>query len=266
MGNDREELLARVRSAGTLPMLKNMMVEVFRVIANPDSSLSQLYEVVKYDAAVSSKIISIANSPYYNRGTQVTSLERAMVMVGFKEIKRIIMCLVFMKQIMSPWKLTQDDMASMWEHSLIVAHAAKILGSSIGPEESEKAFAISIVHDIGKVILYTYDERYRGIAKQASQGAGDICELERVEYGIDHQEIGHHMSMKLGFPEEFSQAILTHHSPPDGKAPVTDILREADAYACGRESFLPEKERTALEHEKEAIQAETERIKLLMGV
>ena len=266
MTNDREELLARARSAGTLPMLRNMMVEVFRIMADPDSSFSQLYDVVKYDLAVSSRIISIANSSYYNRGTPVTSLERAMVIMGFKEVKRIIMCLVFMKQIMSPWRLSQDDMAAVWEHSLIVAHAAKTLGSNMGTAESEQAFAISIVHDLGKVVLYTYDDRYRGVAKEASVNTTDVCELERAEYGIDHQEIGHYMSIKWGFPADFSQAILTHHSPPDGKAPVTDVVREADAFACGRESLLPEREKEALLLEKEAIQSEIERIKLLIGV
>lgn len=265
MGNDREELLRRARSAGTLPMLRNMMVQVFRVMADPDASFGQLYDVVKYDLAISSKIISIANSPYYNRGTPVTSLERAMVMVGFKEVERIIMCLVFLKQIMSPWTLTQDDMAAMWEHSLIVAHAAKTLGTKMGIEESEKVFAISIVHDMGKTVFYAYDDRYRRLAKEASPGTRDLCKLERDEYGIDHQEIGHYMSIIWGFPGEFCETIGNHHSPPDGKAPVIDIVREADAFACGRESILPKAERTALQLKKEAIESETERIKLLVG-
>jgi putative nucleotidyltransferase with HDIG domain len=266
MVNDREELIERARNAHTLPMMSNMMVEVFRVMADPDSSFGQLYNVVKYDQAISSRIIGIANSPYYNRGTPVTSLERAMVMVGFKEIERIIMCLVFMKQIMSPWKLAQDDMAAVWGHSLTVAHAAKTLESRMGGEESEKAFAISIVHDIGKVILYAYDARYKGVVKEASLGATDVCELERAEYGIDHQEIGHHMSVKWNFPKEFSEAILTHHSPPDGRVPVIDTVREADAFAGGQENGLPERERRVLQLAREAIAAETERIKVLVGV
>jgi HD-like signal output (HDOD) protein len=74
------------------------------------------------------------------------------------------------------------------------------------------------------------------------------------------------MSAKWNFPKEFSEAILTHHSPPDGRVPVIDIVREADAFACGRESGLPERERTVLQLEREAIAAETERIKLLVGV
>ena len=266
MARDREELIKRAHNVHTLPMMSNMMVEVFRVMADPDSSFGQLYGVVKYDQAISSRIISIANSPYYNRGTPVTSLERAMVMVGYREIERIIMCLVFMKQIMSPWKLAQDDMAAVWEHSLTVAHAAKTLSSKLKGEGSEKVFAISIVHDIGKIILYTYDDRYRTVAKKASLDRKDICDLESAEYGIDHQEIGHHMWVRWNFPEEFSEGILTHHALPDGKVPVIDIVREADAFACGRESVLPEREKALLQVEKEAIEAETERIKVLVGV
>ena len=264
MTNDREELLTLARSAHILPMMSNMMVEVFRVMGDPDASLGQLYHVVKYDQAISSRIIGIANSPYYNRGTPVTNLERAMVMVGSKETERIIMCLVFMKQIMSPWKLAQDDMAAVWEHSLTVAHAARALSSKTGAEESEKAFAISIVHDIGKIILYAHDDRYRALAKEASLGTMHICDLEHAEYGIDHQEIGHHLSAKWNFPKEFSEAILTHHNPPEGKVPVIDTVRAADAFACGLENALPERERTLLQLEKEAIETETERIRLLV--
>ena len=262
----REELLKHAGTAKTLPMLSNMINEVFRVMADPDSSFTQLYDVVKYDQAISSKIISIANSTYYNRGAQVTNLERAMVMVGFKEVERVIMCLVFMKQIMAPGRLGQDDMVAVWEHSVTVAYAAKTLCAKTAVEDPEKAFAVSILHDIGKIIFYAYGDGYRDLANEARLGAQDVCELERAEYGIDHQELGHHMSVKWGFPKEFSEAILNHHSPHDGKAPIIDIVRDANAFACGRENNLPEEERTVLQHEKELIRAKTERIRLLVGV
>jgi HD-like signal output (HDOD) protein len=266
MMNDREELLRRADGVGILPMLRNMMTEVFRILADPDSSFKHLYDVVKYDQAISSKIISIANSAYYNRGTPVTSLERGMVMIGFKEVERIIMCLVFMKQIISPWKLAQEDMAAIWGHSLLVAHAAKTLSAEMHTEESKKAFAISIVHDIGKVVFYAHDDRYRSLSDEARRDKHDVCDLERTEYGIDHQEVGHRLSVRWEFPSEFSEAILNHHSPLDGGAPVLDVLRAADAFAYGRENILPERERTLLQNGKQAIKAETERIRQLVGV
>lgn len=266
MARDREELLKRARSATILPMLSGMMNEVFRIMADPDSSFGQLYEVVKYDQAISSKIIGIANSPYYNRGTPVTSLERGMVMVGFKEIERIILCLVFMKQIMTPWKLGQGDLAALWKHSLMVAHAAKTLSSKTAMEQSEKAFAISIVHDIGKVIFYAYDGQYGSLSEEAALGNRDVCDFERDRYGIDHQEIGYLMSRKWTFPREFSEAVMDHHSPPDGRVPVIDIVRDADAFTCGPGRFLPEREGAILKDEEDSIRAETERIGQLVGI
>jgi putative nucleotidyltransferase with HDIG domain len=264
----REELLYRASTTMDLPMLNSMMNGIFKVIADPDSSFDQLLSVVKYDQAISAKIISIANSVYYyhQREASITGLERAMAVVGFREMKRIIMSLVFMKQIMAPWNIGQDDMAAIWEHSLTVALAARTLSERMAVEDPEKAFAISILHDIGKVIFYTCGDDYRRIAEEALLGGRDVCDLERAAYGIDHQEVGHSLSVRWEFPKEFSEVILSHHEPHDGKVSIIDIVRDADAFACGRENGFPEKERTLLEHEKELIEVETERIKLLMVV
>jgi putative nucleotidyltransferase with HDIG domain len=262
----REKALEWAKAAKTLPMLTGMMKQVFKTIADADSSLAQLYDVVKYDQAISAKIISIANSAYYSRGTSITSLDRAMITVGLKETKRIIVCMVFLRSIMTPWKLGQDDVAALWIHSLTVAHAARTLAEKMIVDDPEEVFTISILHDIGKVIFYALSDRYRGLANEASLIAQDVCGLERDEYGIDHQEVGHHVSIAWGFPEEFSEAILTHHSRHDGKASIIDIVRDADAFVCERDGSVPERETAVLQNEKDRIMSETERIRRLVGV
>jgi len=261
----REKALERARAAKTLPMLTGMMKQVFKIVADSDASLARLYDVVKYDQAISGKIVSIANSAYYGRGTSIASLERAMITVGLKEIKRIIVCMVF-RGIMTPWELGQDDVAAIWKHSLTVAHAARLLAENITMEDPEEAFTISILHDIGKVIFYGLGDRYRGLVNEASLLAQDICGLERDEYGIDHQEVGHHISIAWGLPEKFSEAMLTHHSRHDGKTSIIDIVRDADAFVCERDGSVPEREEAVLQNEKDRIMAETERIRRLVGV
>lgn len=166
----REEVLTRAGTTKALPTLNNVMNKLFSLMDDANSSLSQLFSIVRYDQAISSKIISIANSAYYSRGVPVASLERAMILVGLEEIKRIIMCLVFLKGITMQWRLEQDDIAAIWTHSLTVAHAAKTLSTRITVEEPDRAFTVSILHDIGKAIFYTYGDRYRTIANEACLG------------------------------------------------------------------------------------------------
>ena len=138
------------------------------------------------------------------------SLERAMIVVGLEEVKRIIMCLVFLKGITAQWRLEQDDIAVIFGHSLNVAHAAQTLCTKMTAEEPGKAFTISILHDIGKVILYTYGDRYRKIANEARLGEKDICEFERAEFGIDHQEVRPLHVDEMGVPGN----LLSGYSRP----------------------------------------------------
>jgi putative nucleotidyltransferase with HDIG domain len=262
----REEVLDRARATRILPSLNGMMDEAFRILDDVDSSFSQLFGLVKYDQAIVSKIITIANSTYYCRGTPIESLEKAMIRVGLEEIKSIIMCLVFIKGVVAQWRLEQDDIAAIFGHSLIVAVAAKTLCTKMASEEPGKAFTASILHDIGKVIFYTYGDRYRKVTYEAGLEARGVCELERAQFGTDHQEAGHHMSMKWRFPEPFSEVILGHHGPHEGKVPLIDVIRDADAFALGREDVIPEMAKTVLHLNREEMKAESARIRQLVGV
>ena len=106
----REDLLSRAETMKVLPTLNAVIDEVLRVLADENSSFNRLFNVVRYDQAISSKVISIANSAYFGRGFQITNLERAMVAIGFDEIKRIVMCLVFLKEMLHQRNFSQADL------------------------------------------------------------------------------------------------------------------------------------------------------------
>jgi putative nucleotidyltransferase with HDIG domain len=261
----RDELLARAETVKVLPTLNTIINELFRVMNDINSSFKQLFDVVRYDQAISSKIIGIANSAYYSRGSGIVNLERAMIVIGFEEIKNIIMCLAFLKEILSHWKLSQRDLASLWTHSLTVGYAAKVLSARTMVEEPEKVFTISILHDIGKVLFYVYGDRYRGIEKEARETGRDICVLERETFGIDHQEVGYYISVRWRFPEEFSTVIRKHHGPSEGKSPLLDLVRIADRFVTSPRTDLGP-EGMILSREDEWITNETKRISELLGV
>ena len=261
----RKELIARVDTIKVLPTLNAVIDKVLTVLSNDNASFHDLFGVVKYDQAMSSKVIAIANSAYYSRGAQIVNLERAMIAIGLDEIRRIVMCLVFLKEMLSQWNLSNDDLLSLWNHALSVACAAKMLAERTMAEDREKAFTVSILHDIGKIPFYIYGDRYRRLQQEARDGGQDICSLEREQFGIDHAELGYFISTKWRFPDEFSAVIAGHHGRGEGKSALTGIVMAADKFVenpddeSGPESLI-------LREGAGIIEAETKKISGLLGV
>jgi len=258
-------LLARAETVTVLPTLNTVITELFQVITDANSSFKQLFDIVRYDQAISSKIISIANSAYYSRGSSVVNLERAMIVIGFEEIKNIIMCLAFLKEILGRWNLSQKDVTALWTHSLSVANAAKVLSTKTMTEEAEKVFTVSILHDVGKVFFYAYGDQYRQLEKESMETGRDLCALERETFGIDHQEVGYYISVKWRFPDEFTGVIRKHHSPSQEGNALLELVGTADRFVTNPRADLGPAG-IILSKEKDWIAGETKRISELLGV
>jgi len=261
----REELLARAENLKTIPTLDAIINKVYEVIADDNASFKNLLEVVKYDQAISSKIISIANSAYFRRGSEIASLERAMMAVGTDEIRRIVMCLVFLTGLLKQSRIDQDDLACLWHHTLSVACAAKVLAQKTMAENGEKVFTVAILHDLGMVPFLMHGDRHRELRQEAQSTGRDICFLEKETFDIDHAELGHFMSLKLKFPDEFSAVIRLHHGGTEGRMTSVGLVAKADRFIIYPQADIGP-EGIILQAEAEAIKAETKRVADLLGV
>jgi putative nucleotidyltransferase with HDIG domain len=263
----RERLLTKAKTLKVLPSLHSIIDKVFAVLNDRNSSFDQLENVIQYDQAICSKIMSIANSAYFCRGLKILNLHRAMVVIGFEEIKNIVTCLVFLDEILRKMKLRQDQFRSLWHHSLYVAYSAKILSARTFVEDPEKTFTAALLHDVGKIILYMSYEGYGDMLEESVRTGKDLCREERELFGTDHQEIGYYMAVKWRFPEEFSRVIRNHH---DGKGGgqcemLMRLVGIADRFATSPDESLG-MEGLILVREKERIESEIARIMELLGL
>jgi putative nucleotidyltransferase with HDIG domain len=263
----RERLLTKAKTLKVLPSLHDIIDKVFSVLNDRNSSFEQLENVVQYDQAICSKIMSIANSAYFCRGLKILNLHRAMVVIGFEEIKNIITCLVFLDEILKKMKLRQDHFRSLWHHSLYVAYSAKVLSAKTFVEDPEKTFTTALLHDVGKIILYMSYEGYGDMLEESQQSGKDLCHEEKELFGTDHQEIGYYMAVKWRFPDEFSRVIRNHHDGRSGGQceMLLRLVRIADRFATFPDENLG-MEGLILVREKERIESEIARIMELLGL
>jgi putative nucleotidyltransferase with HDIG domain len=257
----REELVNKATDLKVVPTLNGIVEKVFNVLGNDNSSFSDLGNVVQYDQSISSKIISIANSAYYSRGIEIFDLQRAMLTIGFEEVRGIVTCLIFMENILKKLKLKEQDLFALWRHSIQVACSSKMLSKRLLVEDPAKVYTISLLHDIGKIIFYVCLPDYGETIKALNGNGQDIASLEREAYGIDHQEIGRVIAIKWKFPADFINVIRHHHENQnaDQYGSVFRLVNAANRFSHSTHD-PSSSEGIILEKEKDAIAQEVDKI------
>jgi len=258
----REILISRASDLKVIPTLNGIMEKVLQVLGNNNSSFNELSQVVQYDQAICSKIISIANSAYYSRGVEVFDLQRAMMTIGFEEVRGITTCLMFVENVLKKLKLKEQDLFALWKHSIQVAYGARTLSERLLIEEPPKVYTISLLHDIGKIVFYLSSNEYGEIVRAARVDRKDLAMLERESFGIDHQELGYIIAIKWKFPDDFAQVIRHHHHDghgSDGQSSLFRLVRGANNFAHSTldpqspEGFILEKEKGNIDREVDKI-------------
>jgi len=259
----QEQILDKAKNLKVIPTLNAIIDKVFSILGDKNSSFADLHDAVQYDQAISSKIISIANSAFYGRGVPIFSLQRAMTTIGFDEVKNIVMCLLFLVNILKELKLKPEVLMDLWKHSLFVACASKALATRMVSEDPHKVFTLALLHDIGKIVFYLSMEDYRQVMEEAVRRGKPLSQIEKAAFGVDHQEVGHILSIKWKFPEEFSYVTRYHHehAQPGKYELLLKIISAADRFSVERnhasdpESFILLKERDQITKEVRRIMA-----------
>ena len=257
----REQLVSRATDLKVIPTLNGIIEKVFHILGNNNSSFNDLCQVVQYDQAISSKIISIANSAYYSRGVEIFDLQRAMITIGFEEVRGIVTCLMFMENILKKLKLKEQDLFTLWKHSMQVACSAKILSERMLIEDPPKVYTVSLLHDIGKIVFFLSSNHYGEILREAKGNGKDTATLEKETFGIDHQELGYMIAIKWKFPDDFTRVIHYHHESPhnDKPSPLFRLVNSSNRFAHAThnpqspEGFILEKEKETIAEEVEKI-------------
>ena len=205
----------------TLPTLSPVAIKLLQITADPDSGADDVVRALRGDQSLTAKILQVANSPVMGGGGKVTTLDRAVVCLGFKAIRNIALAVKVFEALPVPapgGEAGRFTPVEFWKHSLGVACAARRLAAmrkeiGVDPEE---AFVAGLLHDLGKVALHAvFPKAYERIASRAEETRADIADCERAVLGVDHTVAGRHLAKRWGLPRVFQDVIWLHHLSPE---------------------------------------------------
>ena len=207
---DDSKLEKIILEAGDIPSLPAVATKVLQMIKDENLSLDELEGTLEKDQAFSSRILKMANSPFYGRNRSVDSISGAILLIGFKTMFSLVMATA-MKDVNRRFGLFEQK---LWEHSLGVSMAASMLARETRLVSPDEALLAGLIHDIGKTVLNNnIPDRYAIVVENVYQGAGQFFEVEDAMLGFNHCSVGGFIARKWKLPKNLESIIEFHHTP-----------------------------------------------------
>ncbi len=203
-----------------LPAVSQVMMEVSNLLDNPTTNTAQLSAMIGKDQGLASKILSIANSPLYGLPRKVTTIDFAILIIGYQDIKNIVIAL----SMIESFKNKTDkylDQKEFWMHSIIAGNASKRIAEDLGFRIGSEAFVGGLLHDLGIPVIHKYfHSDFVEIVNKVNEGGMTFAEAEIDQLGYGHNEIGKFLAEKWNLPQSHCNTIENHHKPHSAKENV----------------------------------------------
>jgi len=215
-----EDLENRIRDIPTLPLVAHQL----NIESQKDTFTSKILEgIIKKDPPLAAKLLKLANSSYYGFARKVSTLERAITLLGFNTVKNLA-CAVSISRFFAPEQEGVVDLEGLWKHCLGTAVSARLLIGGIAEHLAEEAFLGGILHDIGTiVIINNFPDRMLEALQVMEGKQASLSEAEKERVGFTHEAAGAYLVDKWNFPPRYYRIIRLHHNPPAKMVALDDI-------------------------------------------
>lgn len=212
-----------------LPSLPAVAVELLSSFDDPDIDTTNLAKKIALDQSLAAKTLRIANSPFYGLAGKISSIQDAIVVLGFRTVRSLVTTAAIAGTF-SRLAGSNFNHTSFWHHSTSVAMAARILARRIGCNP-ESAFTAGLLHDIGRLLLaFCFPQEYAATLAYREQHDCLLIDAEQEILGIDHAAAGNQLSQQWHFPSAIRDAVAGHHAPEIINAEIlVSVVHVADA-------------------------------------
>jgi HD-like signal output (HDOD) protein len=209
-----------------LPPFPAVALKLLRLIDEDEVGIQKLTNLIRADVALSTEILTIANSALFAFRTEITSVLQAAVLLGLQRVKALAVTVGMRVYLTDSMKI--PALLACWRHSLACALLAEEL--AIGNlMDKDSLYTAGLIHDIGRLALAVIQPAgYAHFLTNTEAYPCDVLKEERQLFGIDHCEAGRWLVEAWKLPRSFADVTAHHHAEPkNGEAEVVGLVRHA---------------------------------------
>ncbi len=203
----KEHFRRTLREIKNLPTLPGIVTKLTKMAEDPDTTTEQMGKVISKDHILAAKLLRLVNSAFYGFPQRISSLNSAIILLGFNVIKSLIISA-------SIFEIMEDQDVELWEHSLGCAVVCSVVAKRLGLNDPEEISTAGLIHDIGKVaIKMELPQEYEEINQMIREKKVSRLTAEREILGLDHAEVGGWLAKRWNLPNKLIEPISCHHDP-----------------------------------------------------
>ncbi|MBW1666433.1 MAG: HDOD domain-containing protein [Deltaproteobacteria bacterium] len=216
----------------TLKPVSHIAHRVIDLCCDPQSSLRELVEVIKYDQSITANLLRVCNSSYFGLMQKIVSVQQAVAYLGLSKVANLVVMGSTAYNFKTAQKGYDLGEGELWQYSVASAIIAQDLAEKKRLGNISLVFTSALLKDIGKLILHTYVKDSFEEINTAVQTRGlSFIEAEKEIIGIDHAGLGAKVAESWNFPPVMVDIIRNHHNPNRAPSddPNTPIVYLADS-------------------------------------
>lgn len=208
-----DELFRKIKQLPVMPQLLQTLMVGFD---DESVNLKEVAKKVAMDQAIGARVLKMANSAAFSRGTEIKSVEDAAIRLGFKSLRSLVVAASLSSSFP---KNSTFDHVNFWVNTFRIANIAKTL-ARLTDVEPDSAFTCAMLHNIGEILIQTVMPEDAALIDMVVEQGESRISAQRQMLGFDYSIVGAELAKRWQFSELFLRAI-GQQLDPLGHKPIS---------------------------------------------
>lgn len=249
-----ESIVALLSGIKKFPVLPSIYYDVSQA-SKAGKNAVYISKIISKDAAFAADVMKVSNSAFYYHGKRTTSVMSAIVFLGMRTLKTIMINISLFKSLDKEFT---DEAEQLWDHCALTNELAFTLYKSLTFRELPDEFhSAGLLHDLGKFFLMNaLPDKYKEIMRLIKQNPDkNWIDVEKEVVEVSHAKLGSLLLKKWNFTRKLPIAVEYHHRPMEAPFNVTDKQVMAVLYMANALSWKIMNNEDEFEFPEEIYQA-----------
>jgi HD-like signal output (HDOD) protein len=220
---DDKEIRYRLSQIKELPPLPTSLKRLMEIIHSEIDMPGELESIISYEPSLSVKVLAAANSSFFGYRKQISTLSKAIAIIGTAKVKSICIYTLLMGLFFDGLTISEKHRELLWKHSFASSRIAVEVNRTRSWINGEEAAMMSLLHDLGWIVMAAYlNEQFTAVFNKSQEENIPPWYVE-MRYGLDHGKLGGYLARRWALPDKLQAVMEFHHAPERNKAFGTEV-------------------------------------------